>query len=166
MIRIFSKWRFHIFFHTFCFNNWKLFHVYRRLEISHPLRCFTILSPKTMTDFCVLVWLFFLITCLFSDFRFLLSVLFDRAFSISLDFPTVKSTLGVLITHVFKSLLFVVSVLCESFWCCIFFCYFLLTLWINNWCFYYLTVFWELSYIFFSNDMYVQLVHYLLGLDR
>ena len=62
-----------------------------------------------MTDFCVLV--FFLITCLFSDFGFLLSVLFDRSFSISLDFSTVKSTLGVFITDVFKSVLFIVSVL-------------------------------------------------------
>ena len=57
----------------------------------------------------------FLITCLFSDLGFLLSVLFDRSSSISLDFSTVKSTLGVFITDVFKSVLFVVSVLCESF---------------------------------------------------
>ena len=68
-----------------------------------------------MTDFCVLVFLLFLITCLFSDFGFLLSVLFDRSFSISLDYSTVNSTLGVFITDVFKSILFAVSVLCESF---------------------------------------------------
>ena len=67
-----------------------------------------------MTDFCVLVSLIFLITCLFSDFGFILSVLFDRSFSISLDFSTVKSTLDVLFTDVFKSVLLVVSVLCGS----------------------------------------------------
>ena len=69
-----------------------------------------------MTDFCVLMSLFFLITCLFSDFGFILSVLFDRSVSISLDFSIVKSTLDVFITDVFKSLLFVVSMLCESFY--------------------------------------------------
>ena len=68
-----------------------------------------------MTDFCVLMSLFFLITCLFSNFGFILSVLFDRSFSISLDLSTVKSTLDVFITDVFMSVLFVVSVLCESF---------------------------------------------------
>ena len=66
--------------------------------------------------FLCLVSLFFLITCLFHDFGFILSVLFDRSFTISLDFSTVKSTLGVFITDVFKSVLFVVSVLCESFY--------------------------------------------------
>ena len=50
-----------------------------------------------------------------SDLEFLLSVLFGRYFSISLDFSTVKSTLDVFITDVFKSVLFVVSVLCECF---------------------------------------------------
>ena len=69
-----------------------------------------------MTNFCVLVLLFFLITCLFPEFGFILSVLFDRFFSIWLDFSTVKSKLGVFITDVFKSVLFVVSVLCEGFY--------------------------------------------------
>ena len=64
--------------------------------------------------FLCLVSLFFLITCLFHDFGFILSVLFTRSFTISLDFSTVKSTLGVFITDVFKSVLFVVSGLCES----------------------------------------------------
>ena len=68
-----------------------------------------------MTNFCVLVSLFYLITCLFSVFGFLLSALFDRSFSILLDFSTVKSTLGAFITDVFKSVMFVVSALCESF---------------------------------------------------
>ena len=58
-----------------------------------------------------LVSLFFMITCLFHDLGFILSVLFDGSFTISLDFSTVKSTLGVFITDVFKSVLFVVSVL-------------------------------------------------------
>ena len=52
---------------------------------------------------------------LFSDLGFILSVLFDRSFSISLDFSTVKSTLGVFITDIFKFVLFAVSMLCESF---------------------------------------------------
>ena len=51
----------------------------------------------------------------FSVFGFLLSALFDRSFSILWDFSTVKSTLGVFITDVFKSVMFVVSALCESF---------------------------------------------------
>ena len=59
--------------------------------------------------------LFFQISCLFCDFGFILSVLFDRYVSISLDFSIVKSTLDVFITDLFKSLLFVVSLLCESF---------------------------------------------------
>ena len=61
--------------------------------------------------------LFFLISCLFSDFGFILSVFFDRSISISLDFSIVKSTSDVFITDVRKSLLLVVSVLCESFCC-------------------------------------------------
>ena len=52
----------------------------RRLEISHRLICFTILSPKVMTNFCNLESLFFLITYFFSDFGFLWSVLFGRSF--------------------------------------------------------------------------------------
>ena len=59
--------------------------------------------------------LFFLISCLFSGFGFILSVLFDRSVSISLDFSIVKSTLDDFITDVFKSALFIVPVLCESF---------------------------------------------------
>ena len=50
-----------------------------------------------MTEFCVLKSLFFLITCLFSDFGFILSVLLDRSVSISLDFSVVKLTLDVFI---------------------------------------------------------------------
>ena len=69
-----------------------------------------------MTDFCVLVSLFFLITCLFSDFGFILSILSDRSFSISLDFSTVKSTLDVLFTDLFKYVLLVVSVFCGIFY--------------------------------------------------
>ena len=84
-----------------------------------------------MTDFSVLMSLFFLITCLFSDFEFLLSVFFNRSFSISLDFSTVKSTLGVFITDVFKSALFVMRKFL-FYWCRIFLCYFPLFLWINN----------------------------------
>ena len=61
--------------------------------------------------FLCLVSLFFLITCLFLDFGFILLVLFDRSFTISLGFSTVKSRLGVFITDVFKSVYFVVSVL-------------------------------------------------------
>ena len=68
-----------------------------------------------MTDFCVMVLLFFPITCLFSDFGFLLSVLSDRSFPILLDLSTVKSTLDVFIAYVFKSILFAVSLLCQSF---------------------------------------------------
>ena len=68
-----------------------------------------------MTDFCVLMLLFFLITCLFSNFGFILLVLFDRSVSILSDFSIVKLTLDVFITDVFKSLLFVDSVLCEGF---------------------------------------------------
>ena len=78
-------------------------------EMSHPLICFIILSIKIMTDFCVLMSLFFLITCLFSDFGLSLSVLFDRSVSNLLDFSIVKSTLDVFITNVFKSVLLVVS---------------------------------------------------------
>ena len=65
--------------------------------------------------FLCFVSLLFLTTCLFHDFGFILSVLFDRSFTISLDVPTVKSTFGVFITDVFKSVLFVVSVLWRSF---------------------------------------------------
>ena len=64
-----------------------------------------------MTNFCVLVSLFFLITCLFSDFGFILSLLFDRSFSISLDFSTVKLTLDVLFTDYL------------SLYCLLFLCY-------------------------------------------
>ena len=67
-----------------------------------------------MTDFYVLMSLLFLIACLFSDFGFILPVLSDRSVSISLDFSIVKSTLDVFITDVFKSVLFVVSVLSAS----------------------------------------------------
>ena len=77
-------------------------------------RHFTILSPKTMNDFCVLLSLFFLMTFLFSDFGFMLSLLFDISVSILLDFYIVKSLLDVSITVVFKSVLLDVSVLCES----------------------------------------------------
>ena len=59
-----------------------------------------------MTDFCVLMSLLFLITCLFSNFEFILSVLFDRYVSASLDFSIVKSMMDVFITNVFKSVLF------------------------------------------------------------
>ena len=83
-------------------------------EISNLLICFTILSPKTMNDFCVLLSLFFLMTFLFSDFGFMLSLLFDISVSILLDFYIVKSLLDVSITVVFKSVLLDVSVLCES----------------------------------------------------
>ena len=86
----------------------------RHLEISHPLICFTILSPKIITNFCFGI-AFFSVTYLFSDFRFILSVLLDRSVSISLDFSIVKLTLDVFITDVWKSVLLVVSVLCESF---------------------------------------------------
>ena len=65
-----------------------------------------------MTGFCVLVSLFFLITCLFSDFGFNLSVLYPRYVSISLDIFTVKLTLDVFITDVCKFVLFIVSMLC------------------------------------------------------
>ena len=57
--------------------------------------------------------LFFLITCLFSDFGFILSVLFDRSVSISLDLSVAKWTLDDFVTDVFESALLVVSVLCE-----------------------------------------------------
>ena len=87
----------------------------RRLEISHRLICFTILSPKVMTNFCNLESLFFLITYFFSDFGFLWSVLFGRSFFYFVRLFTVKSTLGVFITDVFKSVLFVVSVLRKCF---------------------------------------------------
>ena len=73
--------------------------------------------------FLCLVSLFFLITCLFHDFGFILSVLFDRSFTISLDFSTVKSTFGVFITDVFKSVLFVMRKFL-LYWCRIFLCYF------------------------------------------
>ena len=86
----------------------------RHFEISNLLICFTILSPKTMNDFCVLLSLFFLMTFLFSDFGFILSLLFDISVSILLDFYIVKSLLDVSITVVFKSVLLDVSVLCES----------------------------------------------------
>ena len=86
----------------------------RHFEISNLLICFTILSPKTMNDFCVLLPLFFLMTFLFSDFGFILSLLFDITVSILLDFYIVKSLLDVSITVVFKSVLLDVSVLCES----------------------------------------------------
>ena len=82
----------------------------RRSEIFHPLICFTILLPKFMTDLCVLLSLFFLITFLFFDFGFILPVLFDRSVSVSLNFSIVISTLSVFITDIFKSVL-----LCESF---------------------------------------------------
>ena len=67
-----------------------------------------------MTYFCVLMLLFFLITCLFSDFGFILSVLFDRSVSVSLDFSIVKLILEMFITDVFKSVLFVAFVLYVS----------------------------------------------------
>ena len=69
-----------------------------------------------MINFCVLVSLLFLFICLFFNLAFTLSVLFDRSFSISLYFSIVQSTLDIFITDVFKSLLLVVSVLCESFY--------------------------------------------------
>ena len=59
---------------------------YRHSEIFHQLMCFTILLPKFMTDFCVLPSLFFLSTFLFFDLGFILPVLFDRSFSVSLNF--------------------------------------------------------------------------------
>ena len=59
--------------------------------------------------------LFFQITFLFSDFGFILSVLFDRSVSISSDFSIVKLTLDVFIMDVFESVLLVVSMLCGSF---------------------------------------------------
>ena len=63
-----------------------------------------------MTGIYVLMSLLFLIACLFSDFEFILPVLFDRSVSISLDFSTIKSTLDVFITDVFKSVLFLCHV--------------------------------------------------------
>ena len=52
---------------------------------------------------------------MFSDFGFILSVLFDRSVSVSLDFSIVKLTLEMFINDVFKSVLFVAFVLCKSF---------------------------------------------------
>ena len=52
---------------------------------------------------------------MFSIFGFILSVLCDRSVSISLDFFIAKLTLDVFITDLFKFLLFVVSMLYESF---------------------------------------------------
>ena len=86
----------------------------RHFKISNLLICFNKLSPKTMNDFCLFLSLFFLMTFLFSDFGFILSLLFDISASILLDFYIAKSLLDVSIMVVFKSVLLDVSVLCES----------------------------------------------------
>ena len=96
---------------------------------------------------CVSMSLIFLITCLFSDFRFILPVLFDRFVFSLLEFSVVKLALNVFIANVFKYVLCVVCVLCECF--CftgvvisfLLFLEIVLRLWINNWWLYYLTVF-------------------------
>ena len=104
-----------------CFSTWKLFYVYFTIRLE-TFRNFPSINMfyHTITQIydrflCFGVVAFSDYLFVFSDFGFLLSVLFDRSFSISLDFSTVKSTLGVFITDVFKSVLFVISVLCESF---------------------------------------------------
>ena len=114
--------------YTFCFSTWKLFHVYFTIRFQTcrnfpPINMFYHTITQNCDRFLCLVSLFFLITCLFHDFGFILSVLFDRSFTISLDFSTVKSTFGVFITDVFKSVLFVMRKFL-LYWCRIFLCYF------------------------------------------